>query len=150
MKASVLMNLAAMICAAGTRPVTVHTVTECKEVGGVKESWFTIMAGADGVKASEGNGYEYKGGPRWMERLSRLIGRHIGNGQIYLLVSLESCPKNRKTGKKQWRSTYRGPDGKVCPPPPAKPRPAASDDWRERPYKVENIVSIRYAGKTYT
>lgn len=147
MKAETLLNLSGMICAAGTRPVTVHTVTPCKEVNGTKESWFTIMAGADGVKASESAGYEYKGGPKWMERLSRMIGRHIGNGQIYFLVSLESVAG--KEGKRQWRSMYRGPDGKRCAPPPVKERPAASDDWRERPFKVDNIKSVRYGGKLY-
>lgn len=154
MKAETLLNLSGMICPRGTRPLTVHTVTECKEVGGTKESWFTIMGGADGVKASETGGYQYKGGPRWMERLSRMVGRHIGNGSLYFLVSLNSVAKKYdKTGNItgiQWRNLYRDGAGKVCPPPPKKDKVAPSDDWKERPYKLESVKSIRYGGKTYT
>lgn len=149
MKAETLFTIAAMICPLGTRPVTVHAVTPCKETGGTKETWFTFFAGADGVKASIAGGYAFKGGASYRERLNRIVSRHTGTGQIYLSVSIKSIPERKSDGKRQTRSIYRDGAGRIVPAPPKKER-ARGSEWFDIPYKVENVKSIRYAGKTYT
>lgn len=152
MKAETLRMLAGIIGPLGTRPVTVHAITECKEIGGTKESWFTCQGNANGVKASEKGGYEYKGGAGYIERETHMTGHHKGNGQVYFLLSRDSITySTRKDGtkKRHFRTLHRDASGKVCPPPPPPEKAKPANDWKERPYKVENIISIRYAGKLY-